>query len=488
MTDIAASPLLGGREAPGPHPVRPNLVLTLVLVGQFMALLDVSVVNVAVATIQDDLHAGGSALELVVSGYTIVYAVFLITSARLGERWGYDRMYTGGVALFTLASLACGLAPNVEFLIAFRLIQGLGAAVMVPQVMSLLQRTFTGPARIRALGLYTAVLSSGMVVGQLLGGVLVDVALFGSGWRPIFLINVPIGVVLLIAGRGRLPRTPRSQRALDPVGLVLLSLAVALIVVPLVLGHERGWPLWGWIMLTVGLICVAALAISQHRIARRGGSPLLRGRVLAAPGFAATGLAVCLTMAGVAGFMFSVGLYLQAGLGQSPLRVGLTFGPMAAGFGLAGATWRKLPPRLHPRLALPALLVYSAGYGLMAWDLHDGSPMSVTVRVVTLFMGGLVGIAYGQLFASALATVRVEDAADASGIMVTLVQLGNVLGVAVIGTLFFNALGSPGPNAPWGHAAAVACWVVAGVSVAAALSAGIRDFHLHRHVTAPSHR
>jgi MFS family permease len=481
---LASAPATTGAPQAGqftterPRAVRTGLVLALVLAGQFMALLDVSIVNVASATIRTDLGASGSALELVISGYTIMYAVFLITGARLGERWGYSRVFQLGVAVFTLASLACGLAPTVETLIGFRLLQGLGAAAMVPQVMSLIQRTYVGADRVRALGVYTAVVASGMVVGQVLGGILVTADLFGQGWRPIFLLNVPIGATLLVLGARNLPRSEPRHRELDLAGLVTLSAAVFLFVVPLVLGHDQHWPLWGWLMMAGSVVCLAAFALVQRRIAARGGSPLIHGRVLRSPGFAATGVALFLIMAGVAGFMFSLGLHLQAGRGESALRVGLTFGPMAAGFGLAGLTWRRLPVHLHPKIALPALLLTAAGFVVLGRAVNAGDGINPGLELMMLAMGALSGCAYGQLFASAFGGVQVEDAADASGVMVTLIQLGNVVGVAAFGTLFLSAVTYPITSAGWGHAAELATFAVAGAFAAAALVSRLRTVSL----------
>ncbi|NUP39409.1 MAG: MFS transporter, partial [Streptomyces sp.] len=183
------------RRAPGP-----GRLLTIVLLGQLMAVLDVFIVNVAAPALSTDLHASGAGLQLVVAGYTISYAVLLITGARLGALIGHRQAFLAGLTVFTAASLACGLAPGTGALIAFRFIQGAGAAVMLPQVLSLIQRTFTGASRARALGAYSAVLASGAAVGQVLGGALVQADLFGTGWRPVFLVNVPIGLALLVLG------------------------------------------------------------------------------------------------------------------------------------------------------------------------------------------------------------------------------------------------------------------------------------------------
>jgi len=457
---------------------RSRLLLPLVLVGQFMALLDVAIVNVAGPTIRADLNAGGSALQLVISGYTISYAVLLITGARLGERWGFSRVFLAGVALFTLASLACGLAQDVTALIAFRVLQGVGSALMVPQVMSMIQRTFVGPARVRALGAYTAVLATGMVIGQVLGGVLVTADLFGTGWRLVFLLNVPIGIFLLAAGSRELPRFAPVHRRLDLIGLLTLSVAVFLLVVPLVLGHEQHWPVHGFVMLAGSILALVAFVTIEQRIAERGGSPLIRTRVLRSPGLAAAIGSIFLIMAGVAGFMFAFALHLQTGLHQSALRVGLTFAPMALGFGLAGLWWRRLPAWSHPRLPAPALALCAAGYAVLGVAVSSGVTISPALELMMMVMGALAGCAYGQLFASALSAVRVEDAADASGVVVTLIQLGNVIGVAVFGTLYLSSLTGPlgAPLAVTGSGSAVelASMAVAGSTLAAAVISLLR--------------
>lgn len=452
---------------------RPGLILALVLVGQFMALLDVAVVNVAAPSIESELGSSGAALQLVVSGYTIAYAVLLITGARLGERLGFTRVFMGGLGVFTAASLACALAPTTSSLIAFRVIQGVGSALMVPQVISLIQRTFTGPARVKALGAYTATLSSGMVVGQVLGGVLVSADLLGTGWRSVFAVNVPIGAVLLVAGLRLLPRFEGTPRQLDLPGLLTLSAAVFLFVVPLVMGHQEHWPLWGWVMLGASVVAVASFVLFERGLARRGGHPLIRGRVLSSPGLAVAAVSMLLVMAGVAGFLFSFTLYLQGGLGQSALRSGLTFAPMAAGFGIAGLWWRRLPESWHHYLPNTGLLVCSVGYGVLGGYVSAGRDIPLGLEAVMVVMGLLAGCAYGQLFASALSRVRVQDAADASGVMVTVLQLGQVVGVAVFGTIFLSALTSRPTAADGGHAAALA---VAGVAGATALAGVLSAF------------
>src|SRR5579862_2936274 len=267
---------LAGRGAP------PGVVLAIVLIGQAMAIIDTNIVNVAVPA----MHATfGAALQLVVAGYTIAYAVLLVTGARLGDILGHRRVFLAGVLLFTLASLGCGLAPSTGALVALRFLQGAGAAVMIPQVLSLIQRSYTAPGpRARAMSLYATVISGGSVLGQVLGGLLVSADLFGSSWRPVFLVNVPVGLAVLAAGRLLPAGRFDGVRTLDLPGLAVLTPAVLAFVLPLVLGQPLGWPAWGWALLAVSVVLFALLGFVEHRVGRRGGQPILPHSLLGLPG------------------------------------------------------------------------------------------------------------------------------------------------------------------------------------------------------------
>lgn len=433
-----------------------------------MAVLDVAIVNVAVPTIRLDLHASGAGLQLVIAGYTIAYAVLLITGARLGARFGHRPLFQAGLAVFTAGSLACGLAQDTGSLIAFRVLQGVGSALMVPQVMSLIQKTFTGAARARALGIYTAVLAGATVVGQILGGVLVGADLFGSGWRPVFLVNVPIGVLLLVAGHWTLPRLPVDrERRFDLLGLVVLALAIGLLVVPLVLGHDLGWPRWTWAAMAGSVLAFGLFVLVERRIAARGGQPLIHGRVLRSPGLLPASVGIFVVMLNFSGFMFSFALHLQAGLGDSPLRAGLLFGPIALGFGVFGLYWQRLPERLHPSLPVAALLVVALGYLAVGQLMRSGGQLGIATAVL-LVVGAASGCAYSPLFARALSRVAPADAPDASGVLVTMVQLGQVVGVSLVGTVFLSSVHYPASAAVSGRALAVTTAVLAVSSVVAA--------------------
>ncbi|MFB7274928.1 MFS transporter [Streptomyces sp. NPDC056244] len=469
-TDNAPGASAGGGPAAGAGR-RPGL-LAVVLAAQFMALLDVFIVNVAAPTIRTELDASGAALQLVIAGYTIAYAVLLITGARLGDLLGHRRMYLGGLAVFTAASLACGLAAGTGQLIAFRLVQGAGAALMIPQVLSLIQRNFTGERRVRALGAYSAVLATGAAAGQVVGGVLVSADLFGASWRPVFLVNVPIGLALLALGARVLPQDRRDEpertRGLDLPGLVLLAAAVSLLTVPLVLGQEEDWPVWSWASMAAAVVLFGCFLAFESRLARRGGAPLVAPRVLRIPGMGLAAVRILLVMAVNAGFLFTLTLYVQGGLGYSALRAGLTFVPMALVFGLVGLTWRNWHPGLRRALvpggfALTALSAVAVGWVMR--DIGDGGPAMYAAYVG---IGAGLALGFSPTLTGALATVRPEDAADASGLLATVTQLGQLIGVATFGTLFLNRL-EASPAAP-----ADALWVcalaLAGAAVLGALA------------------
>ncbi|MFJ3760925.1 MFS transporter [Streptomyces sp. NPDC090080] len=473
--DSASAGIPAKSEAPsvdGP----PRLLLAVVLAALFMAVLDVFIVNVAAPTIGSDLHASGADLQLVVAGYAITYSVLLITGARLGDRLGHGRVHLAGLVLFTAASLACGLAQGTTELIVFRLVQGAGSAVMIPQVLSIIQRTFGGEARIRALGAYSAVLAVGAAAGQIIGGVLVGADLFGTGWRPVFLVNVPVGAVLLVLGRRVLPRDtgsgPERARGLDLPGLVLLGAAVSLLTVPLVLGQEEDWPLWSWLSLAAVVVVFALFCAYEVRLARRGGAPIVAPRVLRHPGMGLAVLRILAVMAVNAGLLFTLTLHVQTGLGYGAQRAGLTFAPTAVVFGAVALTWRGWPASWQRALtpagfALTALSV--AGVGLV---LRDGGDGGAWLYLAYAGVGAGLALAFSPTLTGALATVRPEDAADASGLLATVTQLGQLMGVAAFGTLFLNRLESLGaPRAYTSAEALSACaWALAATAAAGAVS------------------
>jgi MFS family permease len=430
-----------GRATAG-RAASPGVALAIVLAGQLMAMLDASIVYVAEPAIHATLGVSGAGLQLVAAGYTIAYAVLLVTGARVGDILGYRRVYLAGVAMFTLASLGCGLAPTTGVLIGLRFVQGAGAATMIPQMLSLIQRTYTSPGpRARAMSLYAAVLAGGVVLGQVLGGLLVSANLFGSSWRPVFLVNVPIGLLILACGRllpaGRFDRV----RLLDLPGLAVLTPAVLAFVLPLVLGQPLGWPLWGWFLLAASLALFVLLGVVERRVGSRGGQPILPRSLLGLPGMTAGLGGLLALMTAFGGWMFTLALQLQDGLGESPLRAGLTFLPSGAAFGLVSLNWRRLPARYHGLLVMTGFVVDCLGLLWVGLLLHSGGRGGFWLYVALAASGAGMASAFGPLMTRVLSRVPLALAADASGVVVTVNQLGNVLGVAVLGALYLNRAG-----------------------------------------------
>ncbi len=418
-------------------------LLAVILTGQFMAVLDSSIVNVAIPSIRGDLRTSGSSLQLIVAGYVIAYAVLLVTGARLGDRFSQRRVFIAGLAVFTAASLACGLAWDETALIVFRFAQGIGAAAMVPQVMTLIQRDFTGNARAKALSLYSAIISGGVVIGQVLGGLIVYADLFETGWRGVFLVNVPIGLALLVAAPKVLPAdSARYHRAVDLPGLGMLTVAVLLLVLPLVLGHEQDWPLWTWISLGASVIAVGAFLLIERVVAARGGEPLFAHRALRAPRLLLTAATLFVVMATFGGWMFVIAIHLQSTLGYSAMHAGLLFIPMGLTFALGSLYWERLPARSHARMIPAGLVVAAVSMVAMGMLLREGAEFGVAALILSGFMGLGNGLAFSPLMTRTLARIPRDLAADASGILVTNVQLGIVVGIACFGTVFLGPAGA----------------------------------------------
>jgi len=401
-------------------------LLAVLLLGQFMGLVDVFIVNVAVPAIGADLHASGATLQLVVAGYTVAYAMLLITGARLGAVLGRRTMYRTGATIFTLASLGCGLAPTGVALVALRCVQGAGAALMIPQIMSVIQTRFTGADRAKALSAFGAVLSVGAVAGLVLGGVIVSADLFGLAWRPAFLVNVPFGLVLLAAVPRVMPADPpRGWPRLDVAGLVTATLAVLLVVAPLTLGRELGWPVWTIAALAAGIVLAGVFVLVERRVV----TPLLNLAVFRAPVFGIGAATLVLMQVAYGGFLFAFTLHLENGLGYGALRTGMTYVPLSVAFGLVGFFWRRLPARVQPYVAPVGLGCCALGYLGVATGV-------VAVGLVVAGIG--MGLSASPVLTQSLLRMPPERAGDASGVLTTTMQLGQVTGVAGVGALYLS--------------------------------------------------
>jgi MFS family permease len=417
----------------------PWALATAVLAGQAMASLDSAIVNVAGPAIQRDLHLSGPDLQLAIYSYLLAYGVALVTGARLGARYGFGRLFTWGVAIFTVSSLACGLAASPVMLVAARTAQGAGAALLVPQVLSLLQVTFSGERRRRVLSVYGLVLAVGVAAGQVLGGILVTADLFGTGWRPIFLVNVPPGLAVLAFASRRLPRGPEAGSArLDLGGAGWLAAGVLALIIPLTFGADAGWPIWSWPVLAAGAAALAVFARHEARLAANGRQPLIDPGLLARPGIRSGLAGIFALHASYAGLLFTTALYLQHAMGESPLASGLTFAGYAAGFAAASITWTRLPAAWQPRLPQAAFAAFAAACILLAW-LTSTMAWPWQATAVLVLAGAAHGTGYDALVHRMAADVPVEQAASFSGVLATINQLPMVTGIAVAGTIYLSA-------------------------------------------------
>jgi EmrB/QacA subfamily drug resistance transporter len=416
-----------------------------ILVASFMGLFDVFVVNVAAPDIERSVHASAAELQLVVGGYAFAYAAFLVTGGRLGDRHSYRRLFIGGMTLFTLASVACGLSQTPVQLVVARLAQGLSAALMVPQVLALITALFPVEERRRALAWFGVTIGLGAIAGQVLGGALVQVDLFGWGWRTVFFVNVPIGAITVALGARLLPDSRSAARPqLDLVGVVAVSGSLGLALVPLTLGRSEGWP--GWM---VAILCAAvpafALAIRYEAgLARRGGQPVLDLSLFRARSFSA-GLVVNAGMFAYFGsVLLGLTLFLQVGLGLSALDAGLSFAPLGVAFAITSLVAQPLIARHGARVVSAGLVLAVAALGGLLLDVNLSGEATDPARLAPLFFA--VGVGNGlvmpALIGISLTDVPPPKAGAAAGTLATSQQFAAAAGIAVLSEIFFAALGS----------------------------------------------
>ncbi|NUK49205.1 MFS transporter [Streptomyces lunaelactis] len=421
------------------HPRR-WAALFVMLGAAFMDLLDVTIVNIALPAVRDDLGASFASAQWVITAYTLAFGLGLITGGRLGDRYGRKQLFLSGVAVFTAASLLCGLAQSPGMLIGSRALQGLAAAVMIPQIMATVYAIFPAGERAGASGAYGGVTGLAAVLGPVLGGVFVTYDVFGLGWRAIFLVNIPLGIAALFAAARLVPENSAEHPLrMDLVGMGLVSVSVLSALYPLVQGGDAGWPGW-MVALLVAAPCVLAL-YAWHAGAkeRRDASSLVPLRLFTERGFG-VGAAVLFTFAAVMiGFFLAVSLTLQIGLGFSAMKTGLLFLPWAIGTGITSASSDALVRRFGRHLVTGGALVMAAGALWFALALSPDSAWSALGPA--LFVAGVgMGAVFGPAFTVAGASVEARDAGAASGTLSAALQIGNAAGVALLGVLFFAPL------------------------------------------------
>jgi len=417
------------------HPVG----VLILLAGAFLPIMDFFITNVALPSIDASLHASASSLELVIAGYGVAYATLLVLGGRLGDRYGRRRIFLGALVGFVLASLACGVAPNVGALIVARIVQGATAALLIPQVLATFHHVLEGERKARAVALYGATSGIAAVVGQLVGGLLVSANVAGTSWRPIFLVNVPIGVVVLVVAARIVPST-RSPHpvGIDLPGTVLFAATLTALLVPLAEGHSLGWPWWTWLLIAFAVVLGAATYVVEKRTERRGEVPLLPPSLLRLPSMS-HGLAMVFVFSvGFGAFMFVFALTVQNGLDADALHSGLAILPMALLF-FAGSL---VAPHVLTRFGRAALsagaVVQLAGLvSLVAVVVGKWPHVSLWAMALPLaLVGAGQSMLFAGLFRSVLADVPAHLGGIGSGVLITLQQSGLALGVATLGTLY----------------------------------------------------
>lgn len=429
----------------------------IVMIGAaMMDLIDLTVVNVALPTIRDDLGASASQLEWVISAYMLAFAAILIVAGSFGDLLGRKRIFLGGTACFGIASLAAGLAQHPGELIAARVVQGAAAAAMIPQLLATFRATFDPDERGKAFGMYGAILGFASAIGLVLGGALTDADLFGWSWRTVFLINLPIGIFSLIAAFRVVPETsdPGAGRP-DVLGAGLLAAAIVALVYPLLEGRSLGWPAWVWLIFAAGVTGLLALGVIQDRRRDTRVAPLLRTQLLRIPAFSA-GVAVQLAFsAGLQGFFLVFAVWIQIGMGFSPLAAGLTALAFSVGSFLLAPMAVPLAQR-YGRVVLVAGAILMAGgtLGVVLGSEHVGTGSNPWPVVPGLVLAGVgLSLLVIPLVNVVLAAVPHEVAGGAGGIFSTAQQLGGAVGVAVVGTLFFSRAADHSLTAAFKHAA-----------------------------------
>lgn len=448
MTDTSDPRGLPADEATSVHDSIDNrtrwAAFLTILIAQFMNLIDVTIVNVALPSLQSGLGATESQIEWVVAGYILVFALGLLPMGRYGDIVGRKRLFVYGVAAFTGASVLCGVAPTIEFLVAALLIQGAAGAVMMPQVMAIAQNLFPPRARGGAFALFGLTAGLASVSGPILGGALINADLWGLGWRPIFLINLPIGLLALIAALRLIPDLPgdRSLRN-DWGGIAFIAAAMLALIFPLVEGRALGWPWWCFALMIASVPLFIGFVLWEARQDRRGQAQVMPISLLKAWNFALGGAMSMIYFSAMPALFLVLAMFLQQGFGLDPLSSGMTTVPFPLGIlfgsilsGKLGARWQK------QRILVGLTMLFVAMYWLRQEVLSVDTAVDSWAFALPLLLGGLgTATSIAPLFQTILAGVPVAQAGAGSGALQAIQQAGGALGIAVVSQVFFTSLG-----------------------------------------------
>jgi len=443
-TAILNAPKSAQAHAAGYTDKRRKLALLVIATAFVLDLMDSTIMNIALPTIQHTMHASYTALLWMASGYTLTFALLLITGGRMGDVFGYKKLFIWGLVGFMLTSLLTGTAWNPEVLVLARLLQGATAAMMVPQVLSVVQLLYKPAERVKVNGLLGGLSAIATTLGPIVAGVLMAMNIAGLGWQPIFLINLPIGLAALLLGVKYLPEG-KSEHAprVDGRGTILAMSAIGLLIFPLVQGHELGWPWWSFVMMAVSLPVLGIFAWWQRRLSQRGGSPLVIPALFKYRSFNVGLLLSLLIFGTMSGFALTFTLLLQAGYGFTPLHtiftgIFVTVGIMPA----AAAITPKLMPKFGRWTVTLGVAVMALGAALLGLAVTQATGSLTTWQFAPLLIlfGAGMGLAFTPLLPYALSQVNPQDAGSASGVANALQQIGSALGMALVGIVFFGSL------------------------------------------------
>jgi EmrB/QacA subfamily drug resistance transporter len=421
--------------------------LAVLLVGMFMSLLDTTIVNVALPTIRASINADESTLAWIISGYALAFGLVLIPAGRIGDRFGHKWVFFTGLALFTVASLAAGLAQDPTQLIVARVVQGLGGGIFFPPVTAFIQLLFPPMKRGKAFGIMGAVIGVSSALGPVVGGLIIQALGEESGWRYIFFVNLPIGAVALVAAAIVLPKVIAGQKAaMDIVGLILLAGALVAMLVPLIQGQDQGWPLWTFLSLIGGVVLLVLFALWERFLAARGSSPLVPPHLFSHPAFTGGTILALVYFAAFTSIFFTISLLWQAGLGHTALESGLVSIPFAIG-NIVGASQSD---RLAQKLGRSVLVIGAAlvAVGLIAlWLIMlNVAPMDLN-NWILLGPLAIAGVGNGFFIAPnarfIVATVDRSEAGAASGVIGTMQRIGSAIGIAVVSSVLFGVANLP---------------------------------------------
>jgi MFS family permease len=458
-TDTTVIPASVPMAADQTAPMRHWLSLAVLLTGNFVTILDLFIVNVALGSMQKDLHASPAEVQLFMVGYSAPYGVMLLNGARLGDLYGRRRLFLIGMGLFTVASTLCGLSATASCLIGARALQGLGAALLMPQVFTSLRILFEGEQRRRAFGVMGAVQGVAASISQVMGGFLIEHGVAGLGWRLVFLVNLPVGLAALAAGRLWIAETRAPVAArLDLVGAMTGALGLALLLVPFMEGQDHGWPWWSILLPGFSLFVFAGFAVYEKRLAARGGVPIIEVGLFGNGRFVAGVAAIFLFYSAISSFFLSLTMLLQPGLGLSPLAAGLVFTPSALAFFAGSLAGPRLAAALGPKALLAGVGVFASSF-VVAIGAGAVVPHNLPLLVISGILNGLgQGLVIPLALNAILSGIRHDQAGMGSGVVSTMQIVGTAFGVAVVGVLFFSHLHQEESTraALYGHALALA--------------------------------